>query len=132
MGNALFTKAIWDELTMNLYRTNPRGLTYQISFDSSLTSDETTITLCRGVITLSDIPATTDKRIKVDMPINEVIEKWDRWKKGTPIQHVFTGFTISQREFLISGLDDDEWNKIFGEDARGRTRSPNPAGSVRE
>jgi hypothetical protein len=118
-------------MTMNLYRTNPRGLTYQISCCTNpANSGETTITLCKGKVTLDNIPATTDKKIKVEIPLHEVIEKWDRWKKGTPIQHVFTGFTTSQREFLISGLDDDEWNKIFGEDAKGRTRTPNNAGSI--
>ena len=129
VGSVIYTRVIWDEMSMNLYRTNPRGLVYQLSCcNNPANVDETIITLCSGRLTVDNSEVKpTNKKIVVEIPLHNLIEKWERWKKGKPIQHVFTELNTSQREFLISGLDDNEWEKIFGDDAKGRTRAPDNA-----
>lgn len=36
------------------------------------------------------------------------------WRRGTPAQSAFPNLTASEREFLISGMTDDEWDAAFG------------------
>ena len=125
MVRAIFTKDTCpDEVTMQLIRTNPRGLTFQLRccIDST-TPNKTTITLCKGHAGLNTGTVTTNKKIEVDLPIHTVVEKWHYWRQGQTIQTVFSELTTAQREFLISGLDEDDWQKIFGPDTTARTTS---------
>lgn len=50
----------------------------------------------------------------VDLPITQ--EQIDRWNSGELVQNVFPHLSDSQREFLITGITDDEWNNALGED----------------
>jgi hypothetical protein len=47
----------------------------------------------------------------MDLPITQ--EQIDRWDGGELIQNVFPDFTPSQREFLITGITDEEWEDAF-------------------
>jgi len=38
------------------------------------------------------------------------------WKQGELIQNVMGHLSISDREFIINGMTDDEWDSIFGDD----------------
>ena len=50
-----------------------------------------------------------------DLPITE--EQYYRWVKGNePILEIMPHLTSSQREFLISGMTDEEWDECFGGD----------------
>ena len=40
----------------------------------------------------------------------------DRWQNGEYVQDVFSEYTPEQREFLISGVTDEEWKEVFGEE----------------
>ncbi len=51
----------------------------------------------------------------LDLPITE--EQLARWERGTDlIQNVFPGLTPGQREFLLSGTTEEEWDAAFGDD----------------
>jgi hypothetical protein len=41
-------------------------------------------------------------------------EQWDRWKGGEMIQDVCPHLSASDREYLISGCTQEEWDKFFG------------------
>lgn len=43
------------------------------------------------------------------------LEYWE--DSNALVQDVFPHFTAAQREFLISGLTPEEWNKLFSEEA---------------
>ena len=48
----------------------------------------------------------------IDMPITD--QQYDDWVDGTPIQNVMPHLTAGQREFLITGIPDEEWAEHMG------------------
>ena len=49
----------------------------------------------------------------MDLPITQ--EQIDYWKSSrTVIQDVFPNLSASEREFLISGYTDEDWQMMFG------------------
>ena len=40
-----------------------------------------------------------------------------RWQRGERIQNVMPYLSASDREFIMTGITDDEWDQAFGEDA---------------
>jgi hypothetical protein len=50
---------------------------------------------------------------ELDLPIT--LEQLKRWQEGELIQNVMPELTPSQREFIINGTTDEEWNEIFPE-----------------
>jgi hypothetical protein len=50
----------------------------------------------------------------MDLPVTR--EQLDRWKGGELIQNVFPFLSSSEREFLMTGATEAEWNHEFGED----------------
>lgn len=55
----------------------------------------------------------------IDLPVTqEQLDKWDNGN-GPHIQHVFPHLTDNQREFILSGITEeewDEWDEMFPED----------------
>lgn len=51
-----------------------------------------------GKITTQDLPVTQDQ---VNM-----------WRRGIVIQIAMPGLTIAQREFIITGITEDEWREL--------------------
>jgi hypothetical protein len=49
----------------------------------------------------------------IDLPITE--EQYNRWMNGDLVQDVFETLSDSQREFLISGITEEEWNEYIVE-----------------
>ena len=43
----------------------------------------------------------------MDLPITQ--ERLDEWQKGGLIQDVFPELTSAQREFILTGVTDEEW-----------------------
>lgn len=43
-------------------------------------------------------------------------EQINWWKGGALIQDAMPMLTPSEREFIMTGITDDEWNTTFGED----------------
>lgn len=48
----------------------------------------------------------------IDMPITE--QQYDAWMGGTLIQYAMPHLTVGEREFLISGITDEEWAEYMG------------------
>jgi len=42
-------------------------------------------------------------------------EQWTDWESGTLIQDAMPHLSASDREFLITGITDDEWNEMHKE-----------------
>lgn len=55
------------------------------------------------------------KDVTMDLPVTE--EQILRWHSGELIQKAMPELTPMQREFLISGISDEEdWNRLFSTD----------------
>ena len=48
----------------------------------------------------------------MDLDVSE--DQISTWKNGVLIQEAMPNLNASEREFLISGITDDEWNEAFG------------------
>lgn len=48
------------------------------------------------------------------MDLDITTDQLNAWRSGTPIQQVMPHLTPDQREFLITGITPNEWEKIFG------------------
>lgn len=44
-------------------------------------------------------------------------EQYFAWRDGTLIQNAFPNLTVDEREFILTGLLGDEFNKFVGENA---------------
>ncbi len=81
-----------------LNRTNPRGLPF---FLKELSEERTSIHF-------------KEKSITVDCDIREISQRWYNWCiKGHYIQDAFDNLDPEEREFLITGIDQVEWEEIF-------------------
>lgn len=52
---------------------------------------------------------------KEDLEINITQKQWKRWRQGTHIQFAMPQLNEDEREFLISGIAPEEWDKLFGD-----------------
>ena len=48
-----------------------------------------------------------------DIPVTQ--EQLNEWESGTLIQKVMPELTPSQREFIMTGMVDEEWDNVMGE-----------------
>jgi len=48
-----------------------------------------------------------------DIPVTQ--EQLNEWEGGTLIQKVMPELTPSQREFIMTGMVDEEWDNVMGE-----------------
>lgn len=46
-----------------------------------------------------------------DIPITA--EQLEAWQNGTLIQHAMPHLDADQREFILTGITDDEWDEAF-------------------
>lgn len=44
-------------------------------------------------------------------------DQLERWQRGERIQDAMPYLSASDREFIMTGITDDEWDQAFGEDA---------------
>ena len=49
-----------------------------------------------------------------EMELNITDEQIMKYEAGALIQDAFPNLTPSEREFLMTGITEDEWNDIFG------------------
>ena len=54
------------------------------------------------------------KTNSMELPITNA--QLDRWTGGELIQNVFPDLSVDQREFLMTGITPEEWNRTFGEE----------------
>ena len=50
----------------------------------------------------------------MDLPVT--IEQIEAYENGAVAQRAFPNLTADQREFIISGIVPEEWDKIFGKE----------------
>jgi len=59
----------------------------------------------------------------LDIPVTK--EQLQRWRDGELIQRAMPHLTATQREFLMTGITDEEWSKAFPpEEEEGDTINP--------
>ncbi|TXG75964.1 hypothetical protein E6Q11_05775 [Candidatus Dojkabacteria bacterium] len=51
---------------------------------------------------------------EMDLPITQ--EQIAAWEAGTLVQYAFPHLTASQREFIMTGITEQEWNDMFIDD----------------
>jgi len=50
------------------------------------------------------------------MQIDITLDQIHQWENGLGlIQDIMPNLTASEREFIMSGMTDDDWNEAFGE-----------------
>lgn len=64
----------------------------------------------------------SNKERTLDIPVTE--EQIDAWESGTLIQKAMPHLTPSEREFLITGMTDEEWNEMNAEDKEDEGEEP--------
>lgn len=55
----------------------------------------------------------TGKVHTLDVPCTE--EQYRAWQSGVHIQNAMPNVSADLREFVMTGVTPEEWNKIFGE-----------------
>lgn len=50
------------------------------------------------------------------MDLDVTPEQLQQWRAGALIQNVMPHLTPTEREFLISGYTEDDWNTLYGND----------------
>lgn len=60
--------------------------------------------------------------IKRTREIDVTPEQMERFEKGEFIQNVMPNISDSDREFILSGMIDQEWDELYGEEET-RTRT---------
>ena len=87
---------------MRIKKVSPRGLTFYL------------YTVCNDRNSTEIHLADTDKKIIVEFQIEQLFISWYEWQiKGKKIQDAFPYLVASEREFLLTGLTNEEWKKIF-------------------
>lgn len=51
---------------------------------------------------------------EMDLDITQA--QMDAWRGGELVQNAFPNLSPSEREFLMTGITPDEWDRMFGED----------------
>lgn len=55
------------------------------------------------------------KHIDVKFPISLVMESWNTWAvEGRLIYAAFPYLTASERDFILLGIIESEWDRLFG------------------
>ncbi|GGA64608.1 hypothetical protein [Pelagibacterium lentulum] len=54
------------------------------------------------------------KERTMDLPVTD--EQFAKFEAGALIQDAFPNLTDSQREFILTGSTDDEWDEAFGDE----------------
>jgi hypothetical protein len=50
----------------------------------------------------------------MDLPITQ--EQLTRWENGELVQNVFPDLTPDQREFIMTGMCNDDWDNMFSKE----------------
>ena len=53
----------------------------------------------------------TGKTVTKDLPITE--DQYDDWQNGTLIQRAFPHLSPGDREFIKTGITEQEWDRLF-------------------
>lgn len=62
---------------------------------------------------ITRVSTLTGEEHTLRLPVSQV--QMERWEMGELAQDVFPHLSASQREFIISGITEEEWDHAFGE-----------------
>ncbi len=62
---------------------------------------------------ITRVSTLTGEENTLRLPVSQV--QMERWEMGELAQDVFPHLSASQREFIISGITEEEWDHAFGE-----------------
>ena len=62
---------------------------------------------------ITRVSTLTGEENTLRLPVSQV--QMERWEMGELAQDVFPHLSSSQREFIISGITEEEWDHAFGE-----------------
>lgn len=68
---------------------------------------------------------TSGKVRTMNLDITEA--QMEAYRSGALIQQAFPNLTDSQREFIMTGMTDEEWNETMAEPEDGEPRDDEPA-----
>lgn len=76
---------------------------------------------------ITKVSALSRQSHELDIPVDPAkYRDWLEGKfKGQLIQDIFPELSASHREFLMTGVTDEEWNAAFQEDEDGLEAEPN-------
>lgn len=83
----------------------------KFAFSDKVQRDVTAYGDFADTVTFSGI-TNSGKPFKIVVWLDEV----NRWANGESIQNCFNYLTAEQREILMTGNDDEAWEKMFGAD----------------
>ncbi len=76
----------------------------------------------------------TEKAILVKVPVPVVLASWYKWQVlDLRIQEAFTCLNDDEREFILSGLTSQDWDKMFPEEVEvpcPKCKAPTPLISI--
>lgn len=55
----------------------------------------------------------TLKEMEIPMQLSDFLDAYEEWKGGKLIQDAFPDLNDEQREFIMTGITPEEWNKLF-------------------
>lgn len=64
----------------------------------------------------------TSKVLTLDLPITE--EQYENWRAGALIQEAFPGLSSDLREFLLTGITPDSWERYVRPLSEGSEAQP--------
>lgn len=54
----------------------------------------------------------TGKTHTMDLPVTKA--QFAKWQAGAMVQEAFPNLSVSQREFLLTGTTQGEWDELYG------------------
>lgn len=65
------------------------------------------------MMNITRVSTLTGEENTLRLPVSQI--QMERWEMGELAQDVFPHLSASQREFIISGITEEEWDHAFGE-----------------
>jgi hypothetical protein len=47
------------------------------------------------------------------IPLGELSQRIQRWTEGMPVQYALPMLSASEREFIVTGITEEQWNMLF-------------------
>ena len=70
---------------------------------------------------ITKVSSLSGKTNTLDIPVTE--EQLTKWRNGMLIQEAMPELTASQREFIMTGITEEEWDSYFDEEYQKKQAS---------
>tara|TARA_Y100001938_G_C7762153_1_gene269102 strand:+ start:113 stop:352 length:240 start_codon:yes stop_codon:yes gene_type:complete len=75
-------------------------------------SDDESVFGCN--VTLRSPISGKDNRMRINAPLDQVMEFLRNRRDCDLVQEMFPNLSSDEREFLLTGITPDEWNRVIG------------------